>query len=196
MGKFDRVDRLMEQAGAPAAQGKESRTEVLPKEAPAPEPEAALEPRPAPGRPGALGRQLLGNLDPLVPVLGRALQAIPHGGVQAIGRGVQAAERLLPIFRMFAGGAQAAPQQAPAPEAEAQTPLAAEVLLLRERVAAQEDQLRRTRESLERTAAEQGALAHRAHQLGERSRLLTAGLLILLVMVIAQVILLAVALWR
>lgn len=193
MAKFDRVDRLMEQAAAPQAP---SRTEVLPKES---APPAALES--AAGAPGQVGRQLLGNLDPLMPVLGRVLQAFPHSGIQAVGRGVQAAERLLPLFRMFAGSAARAaeapqPPALPGAGAEKQTALEGEVKDLRERLQAQENQLRRTREALERTVAEQGALAHLAHRLQERSRLLTAALLVLLVLVISQVVLLVVALHR
>ncbi len=213
MGKFDSVDRLMEQAEAPRT----GSAEVPLKSPPAPEPVPETQARPEPGIPGQFGRQLLGNLDPLMPVLGKALQAFPHSGVQAVGRGVQAAERFLPIFKMFAGNrardiaAQAAsplpasgasPMTSPESSLETtlktslakQSALEGEIQALRARSEAQEDQLRRTREGLERTVAEQGTLTHTVHRLQDRSRLLTAALLILLLLVIAQVVLLAIAL--
>ncbi len=210
MAKYDSVDRLMRQAGEPAA-GEKQRAEQHvgvsgPDEAAAGmETPLAIEPSHPPATPGRLGRQLLGNLDSVVPVLSRALQAIPHGGVQAVGRGVQAAERFVPLLRLFAGtpapsaapvaAAPAAPAISGA-SAEKQAALEAEVLGLRERVEGQDEQLRRMREGLERTVAEQGTLSHLTHQVQDRSRLLTAGLLILLLLVIAQVVLLAVTMRR
>ena len=212
MEKFDSVDRLMRQAAEPAAGGKSEGKAAFPvpsgglagPQEPATGAPPALEPSAAAGTPGRLGRQLLGNLDSVVPVLSRALQSIPHGGVQAVGRGVQAAERFVPLLRLFAGSPAAAGVAAPAasvpaiPAAstEKQSALEAEITSLRERVDTQEEQLRRMREGLERTVAEQGTLAHATNQMQDRSRLLTAGLLILLLLVITQVILLAVALRR
>ena len=209
MAKYDRVDRLMEQAGAPPRSKNESLgVEAAPLAGSSPElresgmastPEA----RPAAGAPGQLGRQLLGNLDLWAPALGKVLQSFPHSGVQAVGRTVQAADRFRPFLKIFAGapapGAPAVPAPpaapaVPAASSERQAALEAEVKALQQRVESQEDQLRRARESLERTVAEQGTLSHLAHQLGDRSRLLTAGLLILLVLVIAQTVLLAVTL--
>ncbi len=205
MAKYDAVDRLMRQAAEPAARETGKAEVPVREEAPAEVP-SVLDPSQVPGTPGRLGRQLLGNLDSVVPVLSRALQSFPHGGVQAVGRGVQAAERFVPLLRLFAGNATpgavpvaaapaAVPAAAPA-SAEKQAALEAEVRTLRERVEGQDEQLRRMREGLERTVAEQGTLSHLTHQVQDRSRLLTAGLLILLLLVIAQAVLLAVNLHR
>ncbi len=207
MAKFDAVDRLLRQAterpipsgddaarkGKTATSGSETGPTPV---ALAPDEAAqvvALETGPAPHAPGERGRQLLNALRPLLPAMGGALRMVDHGGVQAVAR-------LLPLLGSLATGSAKPPlvaAQFPAEQGgnpEKQNALEGEVRLLRQRVEAQDEQLRRVREGLERTVAEQGSLAHLAHRLQDRSRLLTAGLLILLLLVIAQAVLLAIVL--
>ena len=117
---------------------------------------------------------------------------VDHGAVQAVAR-------LLPLLGA-ARSASVQPSAAPGlPQSTSdreRNALEGEFTSLKARVDAQEEQLRRMREALERTVAEQGSLSHRAHGLESRLRLLTAGLVILLLLVIAGGVLLALALRR
>ncbi len=134
---------------------------------------------------GERSRQLLGALRPLLPVVGDALQKVPHGGVRAVAR-------FLPLLgSVGANLVREAPPQAPPSETpqlraalDKQSAVDSEVKALRETVQAQDDQLRRLRENVERTVAEQGTLTHRVNQLTARAGLLTAGMVILLLCIL------------
>ncbi len=146
---------------------------------------------------GERGRQILGALRPFLPAVSGALRMVDHGAVQAVAR-------LLPLLGSVAAGKAAQPQSAPgvAPEQPSQLAallaasdkrhkdLAEELNTLKTQGSAQDEQLRRLRDGLERTVAEQGAIAHLAHQLADRSRLLTAVVLILLMLAVTNIILL------
>ncbi|WP_124847496.1 hypothetical protein [Acidipila sp. EB88] len=155
-------------------------------------------------RPGERGRRILDALRPLLPAVGGMLRMVDHGGVQTVAR-------LLPLL---AGGGPtlnpAGSAQGPAASAAEQRQIAALLLELetqhqaiteelhqvKEQLQAREEQFRRTRESLERTVAEQGTLAHLLHQLGDRSRLLTAAVILLFMLVIAQMTLFVIFMHR
>ena len=145
---------------------------------------------------GDRGRQLLSALRPFLPVVGGALRMVDHGAVQAVAR-------LLPLL----GGAAASPaadagaEKTPLAELltgfdERQSGMAEELKNAKQRIETHEEQLRRVRETVERTVVEQGSLAHLIHQLTDRSRLLTAAVIILLMLVVAQMVLLAIFLHR
>ncbi len=155
--------------------------------------------------PAERGRQLLSALRPFLPAVGGALRLVDHGAAQA-------AARLLPML-----GGISFPAAGPAPAAQANAPTQedgarlSELLLsmdkrqrdtveeLKKTRAAldlAEEQIRRLREGLERTVAEQGALSHLTHQLADRSRVLTAASVILFMLVVAEVVLLAIFLHR
>ncbi len=155
--------------------------------------------------PGERGRALFQAVRPFLPAVGGALRRVPHpaGRVAAdllpwLGNmGAMVADRMgsrLPT------GTAALPEGPVALHAVASdarmAQLAGQWKESRERLDAVEEQLRRTREALERTVAEQGTLAHQAHGLTDRVRLLTACVLILLMLVAAQIVLLAVYLHR
>lgn len=144
------------------------------------------------------GRQLLGALRPFLPVVGGALRMVDHGAVQAVAR-------LLPLLAGAGGAAGASNGGAGASGAtgeareqlaqilgafdKQQMVLAEELKSSKQRIGLLEEQLRRTRESLERTAGEQNAQSNTLRLLGDRSKLLMAGLVILLILVVAQMVL-------
>lgn len=74
--------------------------------------------------------------------------------------------------------------------------LADELKGYKARVDTLEEQLRRTRETLERTVVEQGTLSLMLHKISDRSRLLTAGVVILFMLVIAEMVMLIILLHR
>ena len=149
------------------------------------------------------GRQLLQSIRPLLPAVAGAMRMVDHGAVQAIAR-------LLPLL----GGGLGLP--APTARPQTATPsleqeqfvrgvlgLEAEQQRARKdldalalRAAEADDQLKRLRTQAERAVADQAATANDLRAMGERVRLLTAGTIILLMLVIAEMILLVVALHR
>ena len=144
--------------------------------------------------PGERGRQLLGALRPFLPVVGGALRMIDHGAVQAVAR-------LLPLLGAAGTSAPADRSDARAGEAAAladlltgldkrQTSAAEALKAAAQRLDTHEEQLRRVRETAERAIVEQGTLSHRVNQLTDRSRVLTAAVIILLMLVVAQMVLL------
>jgi uncharacterized coiled-coil DUF342 family protein len=96
-------------------------------------------------------------------------QAAPAGGV------AKAQEQLTQIF----SGIE-----------KQQAETAEELKKYKQRTDHLEEVMRRTRDSLERTVAEQNALNHLLRQMRDRSRLLTAGVVILLMLVVAEMALL------
>lgn len=149
--------------------------------------------------PGERGRQLLSALRPFLPVVGGALRMIDHGAVQTVAR-------LLPLL----GGSGIGTATPAAPAADTQHPLSGvlttldqrhsavleELKRLKARSEAQEEQLRRIRDSQERAIAEQGTQGHLLHLLADRSRLLTAGVIILFMLVVAEAVLLLITMHR
>ncbi len=155
------------------------------------------------------GRQLIGALRPFLPAVGGALRLVDHGAAQTIAR-------LLPILGSLGSSTPNAAGSPPVgtgstaqgggePRSlealliglnQRQTAVGEEVKALGENASQQGEQLRRIRESQERLSAEQGSLSHLVHQLRDRSRLLTVGLVILLVLVIAQATLMVLFLHR
>jgi hypothetical protein len=174
-------------------------------------PEESLAKTPAPGKalPGMSradrGRQLLGALRPFLPVVGSALRMVDHGAVQAVAR-------LLPLLGGPAlGGGQGIGSGAGAAQAaEAQDQLAQILTTLdarqtkagedakvqKLRIDTLDEQVRRTREILERLAAEQNTENHELQRLSDRMRLLTAGVVILLMLVVAEMALFVVVLHK
>ena len=216
MAKYDSVDRLMkmatEKAAKPAAGAERDAEAVLEAKI------VAAEPVPAAGHartippsstnvsteplvsPGERGRQLLGALKPFLPAVGSALRMVDHGAVQAVAR-------LLPVISSFTPSAGSSPQpeaaktmpglaEAMGASEKRQLALLEEVRAYKARVEALEEQQRRMREGLERTVAEQGSLTHLAHRLTDRSRLLTATVIVLGMMVLAEMVLLGISLHR
>lgn len=224
MSKYDSVDRLMEMATEkavpakslhpqPVIEERDAETvlaqQMMATEAELPKPaDLDREPKTELGPPkmtrGERGRQLLGALRPFLPVVGGALRMIDHGAVQAVAR-------LLPLLGGAAGasvpggGGPAANSAAEAHEQLAkmltafdqqQLAIAEELKSYKQRIGILDDQLRRTRESLERTAGEQNAQSNTLRLLGDRSKLLTAGLVILLMLVITQMVLFVIYMHR
>ena len=214
MAKYDAVDRLMRMAAAtPAKSGatqmerdaeavleaKIAAAEPLPHAAPAPTLQShAL--APAGSTPAERGRQILGALRPFLPAVGSALRLVDHGAVQALAR-------LLPVLGnvgSYGGGVPApgttaatlAPAEALAHAEEQQKALLEQLTGFRSRLDSAEEQMRRMRENLERTVAEQGSLAHQAHKSADRIRLLTAAVIILGMMVVAALVLAGISLHR
>jgi 3-dehydroquinate dehydratase/shikimate dehydrogenase len=151
--------------------------------------------------PGERGRQLLGALRPFLPVLGGALRMVDHGAVQAVAR-------LLPLFEGAPAGAQRASTPA---SARADQPALAALLATLEkhdaattdalkeqglRLTAAEDHIKRVRESVERMVAEEGAMSNRLREVTDRARLLTAGVIILFMLAVAEMVLLMIFLHR
>lgn len=160
------------------------------------QPSARVPAAPASAPVSGRGRDLLKALGPLLPAMSGALRMVDHGGVQAVAR-------LLPLLgtvgsRVAAGAAAREPvlEANPAVSDGRLQALSGELRAVNTKLEVQEEQLRRMRESLERTVAEQGSLQHGAHQLGDRVRLLTASVVILLMLVVALVVLVAVYLHR
>jgi hypothetical protein len=215
MAKFEQIDRLIDQAvegSRPAAKANsESGTQELrvspeaalpagrngtaanpgteATESPVPPVETAaagLTPRPSQSE---RTRQLFGAIRPFLPVMGGALRLIDHGAAQA-------ASRLLPLL---AGAVPAAPSAGTAENRAALETLAAlekergalraELDLCQEQLRSHEDRLVKLRDALTRTLAEQDTMQLALQRLTERNRLLTAGLVILLMLVIAGVML-------
>lgn len=148
---------------------------------------------------GDRGRQLIGAIRPFLPAVGGALRLVDHGAAQTIAR-------LLPILGSFGSstpntagsppvGTGSATQGGGEPQSlealllglnQRQVTVTEEMKALGESSSQQGEQLRRIRESQERLSAEQGSLSHLVYQLRDRSRLLTAGIVILLMLVIGQ----------
>ncbi len=222
MAKYDAVDRLMdlatdkpapvknEQARTVEESGEPDAIEVLAERVAATEPtlpEAARKtatlvvPR---ATPAERGRQLLGALRPFLPVVGGALRMIDHGAVQAVAR-------LLPLLGSAPlPGLTAGPAPSPATSAEGQQALSdllaafdkrdtatAEELKAQEaRLSAVEEQMRRAREAVERMSSEQGAQSNRLREVTDRARLLTAAVIILLMLAVAEMVLLLIFMHR
>jgi hypothetical protein len=147
------------------------------------------------------GRQLLQAIRPLLPAVAGAMRMVDHGAVQALAR-------LLPLLSAGAG-----PQLPPSLGAEqekaheeqlrtandlqsAHQAIRKDVHALTLQLATSDDLLGRTRSQLERLAAEQTARDSDLRALGDRVRLLSAGLIILLMLVVVQMILFIVVLHR
>jgi len=156
------------------------------------------------------GRQLLGALRPFLPAVGGALRLVDHGAAQTIAR-------LLPLLGSFGSSTPTAAAGSPVTETSSvaqgggkpgslealllglshgQATVGEELKALQGRFSPQEEQLRRIRESQERLSAEQGSLLHLVHQLQDRSRLLTTGVVILLMLTIALGILMVLSFHR
>ena len=213
MIRYDSVDRLMKMAEEAPSKARstdtamaeaelEERFSVAERPAPARAAAPFLQPPPAAESSAAdRGRQFLSAIRPFLPAVGSALRLVDHGAVQAVAR-------LLPVLGNFStlaggiGGQQKTPESAPpalAPAAAAERRLAAmteELNSYKTRVHTLEEQGRRIRETVERTVAEQGSMSHTVHQLADRTRLLSASVIILVMLVVAELVLLAVALHR
>ena len=178
-----------------------SRTERMPSSGPVPPGAATTSPQLPLAQPevsaAERGRQLLGALRPFLPAVGSALRLVDHGAVQAVAR-------MLPML-----GTLGTTPAAKDPKADQQkwteslqageqrhNELAAELKAQKQRTELLEEQLRRQRENLERTVAEQGSLSRQLHQLADRSRLLTATTIILVMVVAAELVLLVIFLHR
>ncbi|HEY0786533.1 MAG TPA: hypothetical protein VGD62_11720 [Acidobacteriaceae bacterium] len=153
-----------------------------------------LSPDKAERRPRAAdrGMQFLQAVRPLLPAVAGAMRMVDHGAVQAIAR-------LLPLL----GGAPRPAPTAPAAEPQAlhqrllatetahqQTHQQVQALMLE--LAVQEDEVRRLRTHLERVSAAQSAAEHETERVADRLRLVTAGTIILLMLLISQMVLLVV----
>jgi hypothetical protein len=149
----------------------------------------------------ARGRQMFDAIRPLLPAVAGAMRMVDHGAVQAIAR-------LLPLLGGSPGAPASSAQRRPL-SAEQEQWLgelpglgAAHQLLRREvdaltlRAAAADDLIGRTRTYLERILAEQSLKDHELSDLTRRVRLLSAGVVILLMMIVAQIILTVVMLHR
>ena len=221
MAKYDAVDRLMKMATdeAPSAKssgGGRQREEERDGEAVLEAKVTAREPMPTgavmPPAPYAAstepamssvdrGRQLLGALRPFLPAVGSALRLVDHGAVQAVAR-------LLPMLGNLGTNAGPAAAQAPAGDTRERiadalaasekryAALAGELNEYKSRVEVMEDGQRRLRELLERSVAEQGSLTHTLHRVADRSRLLSATVIILVMLVVAELVLLTITLHR
>ncbi len=221
MAKYDAVDRLMKMATdeAPSARssgGGRQREEERDGETVLEAKITAREPMPTgvvmpPAPPAASaepamssvdrGRQLLGALRPFLPVVGSALRMVDHGAVQAVAR-------LLPMLGNLGTNAGPAASQVPSVDNRERTAdalagsekryaaLAGELNEYKARVEVMEDGQRRLRELLERSVAEQGSLTHTLHHLADRSRLLSATVIILVMLVVAELVLLTITLHR
>ena len=158
---------------------------------------------------GERGKAFLEAMRPLLPAVGGALRRVPHpagkvaadllpwlGNLGSLGAlGSMVADRI--GTRAPADGAHEVPVATQASVSNSRLEqLAAELKESKKRLEAQDEQLRRMREALERTVAEQGTLTHQAHGLADRVRLLMACVLILLMLVAAQIVLLVVHLHR
>ena len=173
--------------------------------------------------PSERGRQLLGALRPFLPAVSGALRMVDHGAVQAVARmlpllgsmGEAKPSNAAKTNAAKTSGETAASAQAAAASsrniAEQKDQVIGEILtafdkrhlamaeeLKKYKVQAEthEDQLRRMRDGLERTVAEQGLLANLAHQLADRSKLLTAGIIVLLLLVAAEMVMLGIIMHR
>jgi hypothetical protein len=208
MAKFEQIDRLIDQAveGSPAAH-KAQTTGAAEKLSGEPAavalqadsvegtsaPESAEKPTtgllaPKPTQ-AERTRQILGALRPFLPVVGGALRLIDHGAAQA-------ASRLLPLL---AGSSFGAPGAKPAESAAALEALAAldkERMTMRadlehckEQLRSHEERLMKLREALTRTLADHDTMQRSLRQVTDRNRLLTAGVVILLMVVIAAIVL-------
>jgi hypothetical protein len=211
MAKFEQIDRLIDQAveDSPTAQQTRSAGTVTVKEQ-SREPAAAallqadrieVSPAAEPAEKSTNGllaskptqaertRQILGALRPFLPVVGGALRLIDHGAAQA-------ASRLLPLL---AGGSLGAPGAKTAESAAALEALAAldkeratmqaDLALCQEQLRSHEERLMKLREALTRTLADHDAMQRSLRQLTDRNRLLTAGMVILLMVVVAAIVL-------
>ena len=207
MAKFEQIDRLIDQAvedsptvrkadgAAETSRGEPIEAAVLRADSveviPASEPGAkstngllAAKPTQA-----ERTRQILGALRPFLPVVGGALRLIDHGAAQA-------ASRLLPLL---AGGSLSAPGAKTAESAAALEALAAldkeratmqaDLALCKEQLRSHEERLMKLREALTRTLADHDTMQRSLRQLTDRNRLLTAGMVILLMVVVAAIVL-------
>jgi hypothetical protein len=134
-------------------------------------------------------RQILGALRPFLPVVGGALRLIDHGAAQA-------ASRLLPLLAGAGRGLSPTKQSENAAALEALEALGKERAALRadldaykEQLRSHEERLMKLRDALTRTLADQDTMQLSMRRLADRNRLLTAGLVILLMLVIAEIVL-------
>ncbi len=135
-------------------------------------------------------RQILGAIRPFLPVVGGALRMFDHGAAQA-------ASRLLPL--LAGSGPAAAPSKSSSDEEAGLALLAslekernamrADLDLCKEQLRSHEERLVKLREALTRTLADHDGMQRSLKQLTDRNRLLTAGVVILLMLMIAGVVL-------
>ena len=205
MAKYDAVDQLMALAtekradriapGAPAAQAS---AEPAEKTVLAPATKSAS-PKELGEQPAKSGRQWFDTIRPLLPAVAGAMRLVDHGAVQAMAR-------LLPLLGGVgssgaAGSAKAADEQeqflsAFAEMQAAQRSTRKEIDALTLRLATTEDVLGRTRTQLERLQADQQTRETEFRSQAEHMRLLSAGLIILLMLIVAQMILLVIMLHK
>lgn len=143
------------------------------------------------------GRQVLKTIVPLLPALGGLMQLVDHGAMQA-------AARVLLLLGSKAGSANGAADQAALSAEQRRYALAQEEMrawqqavrkemeALSLQVAAADELLTRTRAQLRRLNTDQLTRENELRSLGERVRLLSAGLIILMLLILAQMILLLV----
>lgn len=148
------------------------------------------------------GLRMLNSLRPLLPAVGGALGLVNHGAAQAAARLLPLLGGDLPKFRPDTSR-QELPVTAPASSVQSvqslerrHSALAEQVQSYQLRAAEAEEQLRRVRESLERTVSEQSALNHHQNEINDRLRLLTAGVVILMIVVLVQIFLLVMLMRR
>ncbi len=215
--KYDAVDRLM----AMATDERADRPAMARVPVPVPEPASAQTalrapsvgagyPQEAAGEQGEpktaveRGRQLWNAVRPLLPMVAGAMRMVDHGAVQALAR-------LLPLvgggaFGLSAGEDENAAASRLAAEEQAERALRAlqaaqqatrsDLDLLRDRASEADAQISKLRLQNERAAADTEARTQEVRALNDRVRLLTAGTIILLMLVVAQMILLVVIFHR
>ncbi len=140
---------------------------------------------------------MLKTIVPLLPALGGLMQLVDHGAMQA-------AARVLLLLGSKAGSANGAADQAALSAEQRRYALAQEEMrawqqavrkemeALSLQVAAADELLTRTRAQLRRLNTDQLTRENELRSLGERVRLLSAGLIILMLLILAQMILLLV----
>lgn len=199
MAKFEQIDRMIDQAveGSSAARKTDpvepSPSTVAGREGEPVDPETAAPPAsrllvPSPTQ-AERTRQILGAIRPFLPVLGGALRLIDHGAAQA-------ASRLLPLLAGTGHGSSSTKQAENAAALEAlealereRSALRADLDTYREQLRSHEERLMKLRDALTRTLADQDTMQLALRRLTDRNRLLTAGLVILFMLVIAQIVL-------
>jgi 3-dehydroquinate dehydratase/shikimate dehydrogenase len=204
MAKFEQIDRMIDQAVEGSSTAQKAGSADTANDAKAEqeaEAEYALTTAAAESSPPATAllvpkptqaertRQILGALRPFLPVVGGALRLIDHGAAQA-------ASRLLPLLAGAGRGLSPTKQSENAAALEALEALGKERAALRadldaykEQLRSHEERLMKLRDALTRTLADQDTMQLSMRRLADRNRLLTAGLVILLMLVIAEIVL-------
>jgi hypothetical protein len=222
MAKFEAVDRLMDMAMEKRADRVPGGTlpEPAASESAAPESSSvglsaghiqtvtekggSARAKPSAGPAGSTsadrGRQFLHSLRPLLPAVAGAMRLVDHGAVQALAH-------LLPLL---GGSAQLQPAAPSAQEQEAreqwlrfaaelqaaQQTIRKELQDLTLKAASQDERLGRIRTQLDRMVSEQSTRDTEVRGLADRVRLLSAGMVVLVMLTVAQLILFLVMFYK